>query len=120
MSRLAILDVLIDFAMSLLKGFDLASVGFKSVVAAANKFCRISRWVRIAIYVSDRIDHGALDAPRPPKPKRTRKPEATAEHEPAESLRDSAETDRPRREYEHYERYLDMPFGELVKRMCKA
>ena len=38
-----------------------------SLIAVALAFARVARWVGVAIFVSFRIDHGALDAPRPLK-----------------------------------------------------
>src|SRR5260221_11037644 len=64
MSRMAVLERLIAFGMQVVRGLKTSG---KSLVACALDFARISRWIRVAIFLCSRIDDGALDAPRPPK-----------------------------------------------------
>src|SRR5439155_532705 len=71
-SRIAILQRLIDFGMRWLSSLREDRKGL-SLIAVALAFARVARWVGVAIFVSFRIDHGALDAPRPPKTARARR-----------------------------------------------
>src|SRR5258706_11278979 len=120
MSRMAVLHLLIAFGMQVAEG--LKDSG-KSLVARVVELARVSRWIRVAIFLSARIDDGALDGPRPPKKLRVRKPAAdkAADKDDDAEPREVAEAlMREPREYEHLECYLDRPFGEVVALICKG
>jgi hypothetical protein len=84
-----------------------------------NAFCRIARWIRIAICLQMRIDDGALDDG--PRPRQTRPLQAPKPAEPPE-LR--VERERPERLLEADDAavrdYLSRPFGEVVAIICKG
>jgi len=127
MSRVAILQRLIAFARALLD----------DLVARmdVNAFCRIARWIRIAIVLKVHIRNGALDQPREPRKARRRAdpdtdPNADIEAEAAAELA-SLRPERPftaelgdaralAREQAVVEAYLDRPFGEVVALICKG
>ncbi|HZZ35635.1 MAG TPA: hypothetical protein VFE03_07915 [Caulobacteraceae bacterium] len=115
-SRIAVLKRLIAFAVSLLGGLRAKAAEGRSVLFP--KLDRIRRWLAVAIFLARRIGEGALDAPRPPRPARQR---PAVEREALE--RDETELfwfDAPRQSERRLERYLDMPFGEAVGRICKG
>ncbi|HZZ36298.1 MAG TPA: hypothetical protein VFE03_11265, partial [Caulobacteraceae bacterium] len=115
-SRIAVLKRLIAFAVSLLGGLRAKAAEGRSVFFP--KLDRIRRWLGVAIFLARRIGEGALDAPRPVRPARKR---PAVEREGLE--RDETERfwfDAPRRSERQLERYLDMPFGEAVGRICKG
>jgi len=130
-SRIAVLERLIEFARRLIEeiGRRLATEG---VLRVAGDYVRISRWLRVAIFLSWRIDQGALDTPREPRPARTRRAadadRADVDTRAAEgrSERDASEggaelrPEREAREYERLECYLDRPFGEVVALICRG
>src|SRR5439155_6230292 len=122
-SRIAILERLVAFAMQWLEGLRTeGETSLKALCRGARDFARISRWVRVAIFLSMRIGNGALDAPRPPKKVRSRRAadpddeSAAFEREPTAELR----PEREPREFEHLECYLDRPFGEVIALICKG
>jgi hypothetical protein len=72
----------------------------------------------VAIFLARRIGEGARDAPRPVRPARQRR---AVERDGVE--REETERfwfDAPRQSERRLERYLDMPFGEAVGRICKG
>src|SRR5438477_3900048 len=116
-SRIDILERLIAFAIQWLNGHRSDGEGsLKAILRGVNDFVRISRWVRVAIFLCRRIADGALDAPRPPK--KVRRPagdlddcdaEAAVDRELADddrALADQLRLDlgyREPREFEHME-----------------
>jgi hypothetical protein len=116
-SRIAVLKRLVTFALSLLGGLRVKAAEGRSVLSYVPKAGRIRRWLGVALFLARRIGEGALDAPRKPWPARRR---PAVEREAVE--RDDAELwlGRARQSETQLERYLDMPFGEAVGRICKG
>src|SRR5204862_849968 len=118
-SRVAILQRLVAFAMAWLRSRRAeGETSLKALSRGIRDFARVSRWVRVALFLCARIRDGALDAPRPPKKLRSRR-QADLDGEDLFDREDLFEDlfDREvlgEREFEHLECYLDRPFGEVV------
>jgi hypothetical protein len=128
-SRIALLVRLIEFGMQLVRGLRLdPGAPRRSLCALAADFARISRWLRVAIFLRVRIAQGALDSPREPRKARTRGPAADLAEAAREAFEafDAFEAFRPEHEAvrraprENLERYLERPFGEVVGLICRG
>src|SRR5258706_15989647 len=73
-SRVAILQRLVAFAMAWLRSRRAeGETSLKVLSRGIRDFARVSRWVRVALFLCARIRNGALDAPRPPRKVRARR-----------------------------------------------
>jgi hypothetical protein len=116
-SRIAVLKRLVAFHLSLLGGLRVKAAEGRSVLSYVPKAGRIRRWLGVALFLARRIGEGALDAPRKPWPARRR---PAVEREAVERDDGGLWLGRARQSETQLERYLDMPFGEAVGRICKG